>query len=388
MEYFIFIKSLELGGAERAAVNLSKYLVSRNDSVTFVLLERNNFYSVPNEVKIIYLGETFSNWDRLTFPKYYFSLKKLAANWNPKTSCLMACSLIAVCLIGSLKKTHPQFTCLVFQQHSFNYFTHSWIRRNIVRPIALYFYDNIDYIVVPSQDIRKEADANAFKNKTGVVVNLLDIDTIQEKSKEPLSFNDDAKFRFVNVGRLSHPKHQELLIEAFSKLGRKDVALYFVGSGELETNLKNAAIQHQVTDIVHFVGLQANPFKYMSHCDCFILSSIYEGLPTVIIEAMACGIPVISTDCPTGPRELLAPNSVSKLDVTNNSLIEYGDYGLLIPIRSMEALCMSMNLMINNETLRSQYVEKSKTIVSDYGYPQRFDQFEDIIDKLKNRPRT
>jgi glycosyltransferase involved in cell wall biosynthesis len=385
MHYFLFIRSLTMGGAERAALNLSKYLVSKNHEVTFVLLEKDNFYTVPDGVKILYLGEVFTNWDRITFPKYYFKLKKISKKWDPQSTCLIAYSLITVCLVGYFKKVNSHFTCLVSMQHSLNHFSYTWLRRNILLPISLYFYKILDGILVVSPYIKKEFEEFSFEeSKIKVVLNPIDIAVIEEKSKEPVILHDKATFRFINVARLAHQKNQELLIQAFAKISRKDIALYIIGEGELEAALKTCALENGVVEQVHFLGIQENPFKFMSKCDCFVLSSDYEGLPNVLLEAMACGLPVVSTDCPTGPKEILSPNFLLQNNVVEETHTNYGEHGLIVPIRNPDALSISMKVMLEDTTQRQHYAKKAKARVKDFDIPKIFGQFEDIIGDIKN----
>ncbi|WP_319016516.1 glycosyltransferase [Aliarcobacter butzleri] len=91
-----------------------------------------------------------------------------------------------------------------------------------------------------------------------------------------------------------------------------------------------------------------NPFSYISKADCFVFASNHEGFPNVLIEA--CELPIISTDCQSGPREILAPNSDISFQLENN--IELAEYGILTPIKNVDKLQEVMNLMINDESLR------------------------------------
>ena len=104
-----------------------------------------------------------------------------------------------------------------------------------------------------------------------------------------------------------------------------DEKLIILGQGELNDDLRSLANELGLCDNVIFLGFKANPFKYMKRADMLVLSSLREAFGNVLVEAMACEIPVISTDCRSGPREIIAPNTDVKQSTQE---IEYGKYGV------------------------------------------------------------
>ncbi|WP_366657476.1 glycosyltransferase [Fodinicurvata sp. EGI_FJ10296] len=133
--------------------------------------------------------------------------------------------------------------------------------------------------------------------------------------------------RILTVGRFKSVKNHSLLLKAFSSLVRRcEASLMFVGNGELEPELRAQAASLGVDRRVIFAGFQPNPIPFYHTADLFVLSSDYEGFGNVIIEALACGTPVVSTDCPTGPREIL----------------EDGIYGRLVPVGDEGALARAL----------------------------------------------
>jgi N-acetylgalactosamine-N,N'-diacetylbacillosaminyl-diphospho-undecaprenol 4-alpha-N-acetylgalactosaminyltransferase len=120
-----------------------------------------------------------------------------------------------------------------------------------------------------------------------------------------------------------------------------------------------------MNDRVIFCGFDNNPFKYVQRSDCFVLSSDVEGFPNVLIEALACGKSVISTDCSSGPRELLAPATDLHHRAINN--YEIGEYGILTPVNDIAALAAAMKKMYESANLRKQFEQKG---------PGRAEQFD------------
>jgi glycosyltransferase involved in cell wall biosynthesis len=153
-----------------------------------------------------------------------------------------------------------------------------------------------------------------------VIYNPTYDDALLERAKEPV---EHAWFRsgeppvILGVGRLTHQKDFATLLRAFARV-RKEVVcrLVILGEGDERARLQALAEELGVRRDVDLPGFVENPYAYMARAAIFVLSSRYEGLPNVLIEALACGVPVVSTDCPSGPREIL-------LD---------GDAGVLIPV--------------------------------------------------------
>jgi glycosyltransferase involved in cell wall biosynthesis len=126
------------------------------------------------------------------------------------------------------------------------------------------------------------------------------------------------------------------LIEAFSRLPKNVGAkLMILGEGSLRTHLQDLVHSLNLAESVAFLGFQANPFKFMKSCDVFVLSSNFEGLPNVLLQALACGAKVVSTDCNSGPREIL----------------EDGKWGQLVPVNDVEALTQAIVTAFDGDQL-------------------------------------
>src|SRR5262249_54469789 len=132
----------------------------------------------------------------------------------------------------------------------------------------------------------------------------------------------------LGVGRLALQKDFSTLIKAFAHVrSRAPARLLILGDGEKRVELEVLVKELGLTADVCLLGYVDNPFAYMRRCAAFVLSSEYEGLPNSLIEAMACGAPVISTDCPCGPAEIL----------------DGGRYGLLVPVGDVEAMAAAIS---------------------------------------------
>ena len=134
-------------------------------------------------------------------------------------------------------------------------------------------------------------------------------DQIYDKSRESFHFPVEVKGKKVllSIGRLNTQKDHVTLIKAFFELIKSvpNSVLFILGEGEEKIRLLKLIKKYQLEEYVHLVGFQQNPFNWIYHCDVFVLSSVNEGLPTVLIEAIALGKTCVSTDCPSGPAEIL-----------------------------------------------------------------------------------
>jgi glycosyltransferase involved in cell wall biosynthesis len=174
------------------------------------------------------------------------------------------------------------------------------------------------------------------EEKVRTIYNPVVTENLKEKAREPVGhawFQDDAPPIVLGAGRLEEQKDFETLIRAFSRVRRDTEArLVILGKGSLKHSLKRLAGSLGVGDDVWLPGFVDNPFKFMARSSVFALSSRFEGLPGVLIQAMATGCPVVSTDCPSGPREILKD----------------GKYGPLVPVGDVEALADGIRNVLGN----------------------------------------
>lgn len=164
----------------------------------------------------------------------------------------------------------------------------------------------------------------------------------------------------IGVGQLTFQKDFETLIRAFDRVRKeRDVRLMILGTGFREEALHQFTAEMGLDDVVKFTGYVDNPFVYMRRASLFVLSSIHEGLPGVLIQAMACGCPVVSTDCPHGPKEILRD----------------GAYGPLVPIKDDAALARAMVATLDSPT-PSEILE---TRARDFEIGHIVDQYAELL---------
>ncbi len=179
--------------------------------------------------------------------------------------------------------------------------------------------------------VSKELEAKLIKKGIGqekvhAIYNPYDINEIQKLGMEPVGFGFEY---IVTCGRLEHVKGYQHLLKAFKLVHKKykNLHLVIVGDGSLWDSLHMLADTLGLAKYVHFTGFQGNPYKYMRRAEAYILTSISEGFPNALVEAMASGCPVVAADCVTGPREILGGKGAAR----KKQVIEEAANGFLVP---------------------------------------------------------
>jgi len=179
-----------------------------------------------------------------------------------------------------------------------------------------------------------------------VITTAVNVQEIQRKAAEEATCPwDDGAPVIITAGRLHPQKGQWHLLRAFAAVRKKTLCrLAILGTGELKDYLIGLARELGVEKDVYFLGWQENPFKFLSRADVFVLPSLSEGLPLALLEAMACRLPVIATDCPGSSREIIAPNGIE-------------EFGILAPpadgtMRGGEVPCTEEELAMADAILR------------------------------------
>lgn len=371
----IFINTLQIGGAERVVSLLLAHL--KDDfEIHLALYSSYIDYAIPEGVKILDFKQPLLQNKIIRFLKLPSISLKLFRYLKKNNINSSVAFLYRPCYVNAIIKSFLGYRGQVIMCEGTHQTTmqesHSVIYRMFSKFMVMYSYKRADLILANSYAIQTDLIEN-FKIKTPVrvVYNPVDLQLIKSNAAEEPDFVFEKDcFHFITVGNLRKEKNQLLMIQAFFILKNLPCKLLVVGAGAMEQELKQKVWDLGLTEKVIFCGFDKNPFKYVSRADCFVLSSNVEGFPNVLIEALACGKPVISTDCSSGPRELLAPAT----DLHHRALNTYevGEYGILTPVKDVISLANAMKKMYEETELRKLFASKAA---------KRAEQFD--VDEIK-----
>ena len=356
------------GGAERVISNLSMSLEEKyNIFVITMEAQTDNDYPSGGTFISLYDGKNRNFIQKQLYCRN--KLKSLIREYNPK---VVISFLLNACLCSMLCPTRAKRVLSV----------RNYIKLQLSGK-KLLFWEMIFKTLLKKADVTVSVsecmnralmkDYGFKKEKLQVIYNPYYKDKILKDAAEDIE--DELRHIFekrvlINVGSFGGQKGQNHLIRATSEVIKSgnDINLVFVGGKEGDKGVevcKNLAKQLNISDNVFFFGHRKNPYKYVKKSKLFVFPSLYEGFPNALAEAMVCGIPVISADCKTGPREILAPDTDCEF-ITKD--IEYAKYGVLIPV-DYNRSCDAETPISNEEKLLQNAIEKllrDSDMYSDY----------------------
>jgi len=234
--------------------------------------------------------------------------------------------------------------------------------------LMFFLYPRATYVVPASKTIKGHMRKQLFlsPDKVRVIYNPVNIDRVKELYREntPSVKGESQPLCIGTISRLSPEKGVHFLIEGFKILLEKmDATLIIIGDGPERKRLEKMTVDLGIRDNVSFTGWKDNPFKYMRDMDVFVLPSLWEGFSNVILEAMACGVPVIASDSKGGVREA----------------IRDGENGLLIESESPSAISESIYYLLSNREKREEIIKEAHESVKQFDLGVIKKQYEDLI---------
>jgi len=406
------IPHLGSGGAERVVVNLCKGFSDYERTV--LIFENIIKYDV--EARIISINSPASQSlfkKLLNFPTRYFKIRKIKKEIAPD---FVVSLLEPANLFNVLTKISNQKTILSFRSnYTATLQEDPFFGKGITKRILKIFYtlafktiyNKADLMVAISRDVAEDLIKNYGINqeKIKVIYNSYPINEIRELAEEPLEAYEQI-FKhpvLITAGRLTKQKGQWYLLRIFKALKEKhkDLKLVILGEGELKDYLVKLSQELELKAFVwdrdklserfdvYFLGFQENPFKFMARAKLFVFTSLWEGFGNVLVEAMACGVPVISSDCKSGPREILAPNTDFDYQTQEP---EFAEYGILMPVfdvkyKSAEEPLEEREIMwvktidklLEDEDLRKHYSEKAKQRAEDFSIEKIVQEWKKVL---------
>ena len=342
----VFMPSMDGGGVEKNIIIITNYLSKFVSEITLITYDRKFNNQFKKNVRIIN-AKTTSNTNHSKYYKYFICLKILSKEIikNKKISVFSFQANIYCILLSKLLN----FNLIIRSNSS----PSGWSRNKIKNYIFKISFKSPNYVIVNSFQFAKEI-YKKFNVRTKVIYNPLNKSEILKKSKKKIDFYFSSKksLKIINVARFTDQKDHLTLLQAFKEINSKiNAELLIMGYGANRKIIVDFILEHKLKKKIKIIRFQKNPFPYIKKADVFILSSLYEGLPNVLLEALTLKKFVISSDCPTGPKEIL----------------DNGKYGFLFKVGDKSQLA---NLIIRYSKNKKFY---NKKISLAYKSLNRFD---------------
>lgn len=316
----IFFLFTAIGGSERITIDIAQSLDKSKFDISYVVIG-----PTPGSVKS-FLSKDIPVTFIHILNIWCFTTVKILKYLNKERPDIVFSSVMSLNIRVILAaKLYGKAKIIVRNDSMLSYYS-----KRVLIP-ARYSYPKADLIISQTEEMQN--DLIGFipecKNRIITIHNPINFSKIDGMTSNTISpFKGNGEINIISVASVNQNKGQDLLIKAFAKLNAiiPETELYFIGIynerdlffQQLLSIIKEFSIENSV----HFVGVQQNPYKWMKHCDCFVLSSRIEGMPNVVLEAMYCGVPVVCTDC---------------VPIVNR-IVDNGHNGYVTPVGDIDAL--------------------------------------------------
>lgn len=355
----IFMSSFRAGGGERNMVNLANGLVERGFDVDLLVIYPVGPYIEQLDSRI--------NIHSVESKRTLFSLPKVILyfkHFNPEVI-LATDEFTHIISIISKKITfsNTRVVLRVGNMFSVLFKQYNTFKQKITIFFAKLLYKYADIYIANSLGVADDFSEvfGIDKDKINVINNPKDIDYIRSRSKEEVKhkwLKHKEKPVVLAVSRLRYQKDIPSIIKAFNMVNKEIPSkLIVVGGGRDKNSIEKLIESMNLGNSVDLLGFSDNPYALMSKSDVFITASLWEGLPNSLQEAMVCGMPVIATDCSSGPREIISPKTDPLFRLKEG--VEHAEYGLLVPVSDINSLYEAMKEMLLDSNIRSKYSKKS-----------------------------
>ncbi len=359
----LVVSSLKCGGAERVAVMLAQGFIDRGHQVSVVTLaaKETDFYQLPKEAERVALGVMKASPTPLHAVRNnlqrFLALRRAIQVINPD----LVISFVArenILTLVSLGQTNYPVIVTEHNNQRFRSCGQPWSQiRRLVYPWA-------------AQVVSVSEGVNSYFNwlpqtKKSVIYNpFVTPQNTEELLNLPPGVNPEKQW-ITAMGRLIEQKGFDILLTAFAKIAYRYPSwqLLILGEGELREKLAKLQKHLGLNNRVIFTGVINNPFSLLSRSQFFVMSSRFEGFPMAHGEALACGLPVIATDCPSGPQEI----------------IRDGIDGILVPNEDVDALAEAMEKLMTNEEMRTDLAARATEVTQRFSLEKVMQDWEQLF---------
>lgn len=336
----LIVDSMGIGGAEKVSLTLAQGFINEGYKVDLMICDNIIKFEIPKNITLHILDFKKSYFDYYRYSKKLTNMIKDIEYKNKRVFDLILVNLQKSTRLMKNNKHNNIYHIVhsTFSQSALkkNKFINNFFKRKKLQKI----YNNLNIITV-SNGIQEDLlnNINIKPKSIQTIYNPIDINKTKELSLEKINFNEQDYI--VHVGRFAKVKRHDILIKAFAQ-ANLNTKLVLVGDGEEKENIIHLVEKLNISDKVILIGFVANPFPYIKNAKLLVLSSDYEGFGMVLIEALALNTLIMSTNCKSGPSEIMT-----------DCLNKY-----LVPVNDINKLASMMQFIYENPyTISNQLVE-------------------------------
>ena len=379
MKVLVLHGHLSMGGEERVLLNVLKNLVELNYDVDLLITwnhKENNLFEneIPKKVNYKFLFDNYNGKNKLIKEIYRIRAK---ATYLKKVEKIIKEKKYDVVIDYSsnlLKYNNFDIKMPVF---AWIHFSLTFGEKLSADKIEKYKkqYKKYDKILAICDTMRDEfvEILGMDKNKVELVYNPIDLEAIRKKA-ENIDKNHENYLKqdyFLQVSRLTEQKQPEHLVDIYYKLKQRGIKekLYFIGNGEKIELIKQKIREYNLENDVVLLGQIENPYPFFKNAKLFVHTAKYEGLPTVLLESLTLGTPVVAYDCPTGPKDILGQNS---------------EYGELIPLNDKDTFVEKVYELMNKNEKYENYRKLSLVRANDFSMESNKAKLKELIENINS----
>lgn len=378
MKVLVLHGHLSMGGEERVLLNVLKNLVELNYDVDLLITwnhKENNLFEneIPKKVNYEFLFNNYDGKSKIIKEIYRLQAKLTYLKKVEKIIKEKKYDIVIDYSSNLLKYNNLDIKVPVF---AWIHFSLTFGEKLSTDKIEKYKrqYKKYDKILAICDTMRDEfvEILGMEKNKVELVYNPIDLEAIRKKAE-----NIDKKYEnylkqdyFLQVSRLTEQKQPEHLVDIYYKLKQQGIKekLYFIGNGEKIELIKQKIREYNLENDVVLLGQIENPYPFFKNAKLFVHTAKYEGLPTVLLESLTLGTPVVSYDCPTGPKDILGKNS---------------EYGKLIPLNDKDTFVKEVYELMKNDEKYENYRKISLVRADDFSLQNNKAKLQALIENIK-----
>jgi glycosyltransferase involved in cell wall biosynthesis len=368
------INSLGPGGAERVMDSLLHMAPKEGWECHLILLDRETEWRTPPDFVHVHRLDC-----RFSFQASIRQLRATLTAIRPElvVSFLVRANVAAVIAARAVRAA----TIISERSHLTTHLAgrHTGLRRWLATVASRLTYPRADHVIAVSDGVRTDLVENfdVDPDRVTSIPNPYDLERIGREAQAEPQIPLPERF-MVSVGRLVGAKGFDDLVHAYA-LAKPEIALCILGEGPDRSRLEARIAAMGLSERVHLLGYVKNPFSVVRRAELFVSASHCEGFPNAMAEAMTLGLPVVATDCPSGPAEILAG-----VETTHTRDVYEGEYGVLVPVRRPEAMARAMDMMAN-PARRVRYSAMSRQRMDSFRIEAISDRywktFADVLDK-------